>query len=1015
MEEYSIKRKIGDGAQGVVYEVEHQTTKTSYAMKVICCTDQEQVNMALKEIKVLLQLRHPSIVSYVDFFLVFNNAKLRREFAAQTHSTGVVRQPPAAQEPLCLRSLSSSEVNLGTTAGGGGGPASPAARKHATGGTGKRREHQDKQHQDKQHQHPQQQPQPGGTGAVPTSLLSQHRQQGGVHWLGEQEIAVCLVMELCSNGDMQGLVRETRQQFMDTGSHSITEAQALSWLEQTAAALHFIHDKGFLHRDLKPTNIFFDEYKDIKIGDFGLAATVGLGRNSAVGTPYYLAPERMLQQRYDGKVDIWGLGVVLLELLTLREQPINSMVLESPKAADAVVPQITTLGFSAKLAALVRDMLQRHPQDRPTPASILHRLASITTTSPHPGLSATLFGGMSCPKITEPLCDVCEVEVASVVCACCRAAFCAGCDRARHKHHSRQSHDRTSVSSLVNSRNGVSSSQLSGTSMQQRQQQQQQQHHQQQQQTLSFSRGPSTVNTSDQTRASMQNASLFPSANSGDARALPRDREMNGKTFTRFQQLTLPGCSLSLSEFSVTQGQQQPRRDGAAAGTVLRVPDDVPSLAQALHAVEHMPHIRKILVAGNTTHTAPLVLTSRLPESLKVVGESPPPMLEVADSPFALHCKSGKGTVENFIVRHVGRCRSKLRDVDTNDRLDDASAPAAAAKKPSRPTAVSITGGEWRLHKCRISCVEGSGVTVGGGRHAAAAAASPSGSSLCSGHDAGDAGGVAQRSRAAHATSSMRRASCGDGAADEEEARGKSLEPVITKCSFIDVTAAGVVLMEKTRGLYEGNTFSGCGFAAFLLKKEATPRIRANNIADGAEAGIFCQDASGVIEYNVIAQNAGCGIVVKGASAAPVIRKNRVLSNVQAGVFCCDKAAPFVSENEIRQNGKAGVLVKTGAAPKISRNVIEKGKEAGIYVFEKGAGIIEENRIRGNQNAGLLVTTGGSPHVIHNTLTNNAYEGVWVCKSGGGTFCDNDLRGNAKGAKDIEADSRVTWVGNVEK
>lgn len=984
MEEYIIKRKIGDGAQGVVYEVEHNATKTAYAMKVICCTDQEQVNLALKEIKVLLQLRHPSIVSYVDFFLIFNSAKLRHEFAAQSK-----RGDPAVQEgrqgaqkrekdddssSLKLCSLSNSEVNLGSIEG----------RK----------------------------------GTVATANAATAAQ-----WLGKDEIAVCLVMELCRNGDMQGLVRESRQQWMETGHHPITEAQALSWLEQGAAALQFIHDKGFLHRDLKPTNIFFDEYKDIKIGDFGLAATVGLGRNSAVGTPYYLAPERMLQQRYDGKVDVWGLGVVLLELLTLREQPINSMVLENPKAVDVVVQQIITMKFSSKLAELVRSMLQRQPQDRPEPMTVLQRLASITTSSPHPGMSASLFAGMSCPKVPDALCDVCEVETATVMCANCRAAFCAGCDRARHKHHSRQNHDRTSLSSLMGGLSGTASTPSSATTTTA-----------QQQLTLSFSRGHSPANTSDQTRSNMQNASLFPSTII--SRTLPRDREINGKTFNRFQ-LAMPGSSMSMSEFSVSQSLLA-RRDNSShnnqhsnahsgsvgvADTVLRVPQDVASLAQALQMAESMPHIRKIVVASNTTHTEPLVLTSRLPDSLRLVGESPPPMLEVADSPFAIHCQSGKGTVENFIVRHVGRCRARLQELDTNQHngcagaAAAAAAPAAPAKKPSRPTAVSITGGDWCLHKCRISCVEGSGVTIGGGRHTrssrssssanGAAAAAAEGRSLRLPHP--PLSGLAQKSGAVG-----RKEDEGDDD-DVGDQTHRPLEPAITKCTFIDVTTAGVVLMEKTRGLYEGNTFSGCGFAAFLLKKEATPRIRANHITDGAEAGIFCQDASGVMEYNVIAQNAGCGIVVKGSSAAPVVRKNRVLSNAQAGVFCCDRAAPFVSDNEICRNGKAGVLVKTGATPKITKNVIENGKEAGIYVFDKGAGIIEENRVRLNQNAGLLVTTGGNPHVIHNTLTKNAYEGVWVCKNGSGTFCDNDLRGNAKGAKDVEVDSHVTWVGNLEE
>lgn len=955
MEEYTVHQKLGDGAQGVVYEVEHRSTKIHYAMKVICCVDQEQVNLALKEIKVLLQLRHRSIVSYVDFFLVFNNAQLRREFAAMTEPRDALSTKKGkADDSLFLQNLSNSDV----TPGGAGCvdycPSKP-------NGAGPRRK----------------------PAFVPTSLMSDDNTAPGGQWLRKEEIAVCFIMELCSSGDMQGLIRDSRQKMMESGTNPITEAQALSWLEQSVEALLFIHEKGFLHRDMKPTNMFFDEHKNVKIGDFGLAATVGIGRNSAVGTPYYLAPERMLQQRYDAKVDIWGLGVTLLELLTLREQPINSMVLENPQVVEQVSQQITKMGFSTKLANLVRDMLQRHPHDRPNPSAILRRISNMTTLSPHLGMSASLFAGISCPKINEALCDVCEVETARVMCTSCKAAFCADCDRARHRHHSRQSHERTSVASLVNSINGMTNTTSPTNSAGQ-------------QQTLSLSRATSMGTQSDHNRTNTQVASLFP--NGSISSGIPRDREMNGKTFSRFQ-LALPGQSMSLSEISTSQSALL-RRDGlglAVSDTVVRVPQDCATIVEALQMVESRPYVRQIVVARSTTHSVPLVLTSKLPDSIKLIGESPPPLLEVAESPFALHCRSGKGTVVNFIIRHVGRSRAALQDHPTNSPKNGtgAAATSAVAKKPSRPTAISITGGEWRIHNCRISCVDGSGVTIGGAKQSSVTEEQPFQRRIPPPPPPPPING-------------------GDADQGDEEDAEKHLEPTVTKCTFIDVTTAGVVLMERARGLYEGNNFSGCGFAAFLLKKESAPRIRANHITDGAEAGVFCQDAGGVIEYNVIAQNAGCGVVFKGASSSPIFRKNRVLSNVQAGVFCCDRASPFVSDNEIRQNCKAGVLIKTNASPKVTRNVIEDGREAGIYVFEQGTGIIEENRVRNNRNAGILVTNGGNPHVIHNTMTKNGYEGVWVCKSGSGTFCDNDLRGNKKGSKDVEHGCTVTWVGNVE-
>lgn len=996
MEDYRIQHKLGDGAQGVVFKVEQIHTNEHYAMKIICCADQGQVNLALQEIKVLLQLRHSNIVSYVDFFLVFNSAKLRHEFERVAERNGTAESLKGLHSSLgSMRGSQTGSLRVFDVLSPGTTPdPSPEKPRRPVAGTG------------------------GGVPAV--NLLSE-----GVrtHWLKEEEIAVCLVMELCSSGDMSDTIKETKSRMMETGKHPISEAQVLAWMEQSAAALQYIHDKGFLHRDLKPTNIFFDAHRNVRLGDFGLAATVGhAGRKSCVGTPYYLAPERMLQQRYDGKVDIWGLGVIVLELLTLREQPINSMVLENPAVVDTVTAQVTKMGFSKKLAALIRDMIQRRPEDRPEAAVILRRLQGMTAVSPHPGMSASLFVGMSCPRLGDLLCDVCEVEPAATSCGTCAALFCLGCDQARHKHQSRQSHDRSGINGSLS----------------------------QHQQTLSTSR-TSPANLSDQSRSFGMRPSNSPTVMSHGAGAASRlpSHERSGqfpaspahsRAYARLHNaLSLPpGNSMSMSDFSLSQSvlspsqqQQQQQRmlmasapssplaftsknNGgtghmgalpAAADAVLRVPGDFPTLAAALQAVTAMRHIRKILVAGGTVHNAPLTLTKALPENLKIVGEAPAPVLEVVDSPFALLCASGKGVVENIVIRHVGRAapanRKPLAEIsaDAGYKTSAATDDSKAAKKPPHPSAVLITGGSWAIRKCRISCVGGSGVTVG---------AESSG-------NARGANGGARSLRRSREMKPDRVPRDGDDDEDDDDGDRAVVDPVVSKCHFMDVTTAGIVVKEKARGLYEGNSFSGCGYAAFLLKRDSSARVRANRITDGAETGIFCQDAQGSIEYNLIAQNAGCGIVVKGAGTTAVFRKNRVLSNMQAGFFCCDRAAPFITDNEISHNNKAGVLIKTKAAPKVSRNIIEGGKEAGVYVFDHGSGIIEENKIRGNMNAGLLVTTAGNPHVIHNVLSKNAYEGIWVCKDGGGTYCDNDLRGNARGAMDVDAACKVTWVGNTEK
>ena len=81
------------------------------------------------------------------------------------------------------------------------------------------------------------------------------------------------------------------------------ERRIVKWMSQLCRALQYIHGRDLLHRDLKPTNVFFTAQDDVKIGDFGLSTAISTaGRRTVVGTPYYFAPELMLQQKYDSKV-----------------------------------------------------------------------------------------------------------------------------------------------------------------------------------------------------------------------------------------------------------------------------------------------------------------------------------------------------------------------------------------------------------------------------------------------------------------------------------------------------------------------------------------------------------------------------------------------------------------------------------------------------------------------------------------------------------------------------------------
>ena len=101
--------------------------------------------------------------------------------------------------------------------------------------------------------------------------------------------------------------------YLQHRTHKTEEDLILNLFIQMANALSHIHHKGIIHRDLKPANIFINGLYKIKIGDFGLAAEKKMTKDK-VGTFLYQSPEQLENKPYNEKVDIYALGLILLEM-----------------------------------------------------------------------------------------------------------------------------------------------------------------------------------------------------------------------------------------------------------------------------------------------------------------------------------------------------------------------------------------------------------------------------------------------------------------------------------------------------------------------------------------------------------------------------------------------------------------------------------------------------------------------------------------------------------------------------
>jgi len=151
-----------------------------------------------------------------------------------------------------------------------------------------------------------------------------------------------------------------------------TEEDVVSVVAQLLDALEHAHGHGVWHRDIKPANLLMTRQGLLKVADFGIARIESAGltqATSVIGTPSYMAPEQFLGLSIDRRVDIYGAGVLLYQLLVGRPPFVGSseslsyrVVHEAPVLPSAVLGSTCGTTFDSLLAvALSKDPQRRYP------------------------------------------------------------------------------------------------------------------------------------------------------------------------------------------------------------------------------------------------------------------------------------------------------------------------------------------------------------------------------------------------------------------------------------------------------------------------------------------------------------------------------------------------------------------------------------------------------------------------------------------------------------------------------
>ncbi|XP_032962766.1 serine/threonine-protein kinase PAK 6 [Rhinolophus ferrumequinum] len=186
-----------------------------------------------------------------------------------------------------------------------------------------------------------------------------------------------VLMEFLQGGALTDIISQVR----------LNEEQIATVCEAVLQALAYLHAQGVIHRDIKSDSILLTLDGRVKLSDFGFCAQISKDvpkRKSLVGTPYWMAPEVISRSLYATEVDIWSLGIMVIEMVDgeppyFSDSPVQAM----KRLRDSPPPKLKN---SHKVSPVLRDflerMLVRDPQERATAQELLDHPFLLQTGLP---------------------------------------------------------------------------------------------------------------------------------------------------------------------------------------------------------------------------------------------------------------------------------------------------------------------------------------------------------------------------------------------------------------------------------------------------------------------------------------------------------------------------------------------------------------------------------------------------------------------------------------------------------
>lgn len=176
-----------------------------------------------------------------------------------------------------------------------------------------------------------------------------------------------MLLEICTNGSLTDLLRTRKR---------LSTAETRFYMHELLVGVQFLHSNQIIHRDIKLGNLFLSSEMRLKIGDFGLAASVRDGdrKKTMCGTPNYIAPEILFNATHSFEVDVWSLGVVMFTLLVgcppFQTKDVKSIY---KRIRDLIYSFPENIVVDVEAKDVVRELLIASPDLRPSVNEVLGR------------------------------------------------------------------------------------------------------------------------------------------------------------------------------------------------------------------------------------------------------------------------------------------------------------------------------------------------------------------------------------------------------------------------------------------------------------------------------------------------------------------------------------------------------------------------------------------------------------------------------------------------------------------